>query len=51
MLLLGLDDRDIQVAGTASQNRRHCNAGSAPADDEDPMMLSVRHWSFPLTYY
>ena len=51
MLLLGLNDRDIQVAGMASQNRRHRNAGGAPADDEDPMMLSVRHWSFPLTYY
>ena len=31
MLLLRLDDRNIQFAGTASQNRRHRNAGGAPA--------------------
>ena len=45
------DTRRAERAGMASQNRRHRNAGGAPADDEDLMMLSVRHWSFPLTYY
>jgi hypothetical protein len=46
MLLLGLDDRDVHVVGTAPQNRRHRDTGGASADDKNLMMLPVRHWSF-----
>jgi hypothetical protein len=43
MLLRRFHERDCDVAGAPTQDRRHSDAGSAAADDENLMMLPVRH--------
>jgi hypothetical protein len=49
MRLGRLDDRNVQrFWSAAAQARSDCDAGGAPANDQDLMMLGVGHGTVPL---